>query len=200
MVAEATRRALLPRTPLLNTSVNKLLVDALAGAAWHHGSQVGQTDHRQQAMPLTPGGRETDMPPGLEENRRLVRRYFDLLNGSDLARLEEILSPDVVFFGPRAPEGIRGREAFIEFVAALRRDSPDLRFTEGEMVVEGNRVASVFTMTRTHTSEEGQAKEIVTEGMDLFHIADGRIQKINAYLDRLSMLVEMGLVSPPAQM
>jgi ketosteroid isomerase-like protein len=36
--------------------------------------------------------------------------------------------------------------------------------------------------------------------MDLFHIADGRIQRINAYLDRLSMLVEMGLVSPPAQM
>ena len=84
------------------------------------------------------------------------------MNASDLSGLEEILSPDVVFFGPRAPEGIYGREAFIEFLATLRRDSPDLRFTEGEMVVEGNRVASVFT--------------------------------------RLSMLVEMGLVSPPAQM
>ncbi len=139
------------------------------------------------------------MPPDLEENRRLVRRYFDLLSGSDLSRVGEIVSPDVVFFGPRAPEGIRGREAFIEFLVALRHDSPDLRFTEGEMVVEGNRVASVFTMTRTHTSEEGQAKVIVTEGMDLFHIADGRIQKINAYLDRLSTLVEMGLISPPAQ-
>ncbi len=139
------------------------------------------------------------MPPDLEENRRLVRRYFDLLNGSDLSRLEEILSPDVVFFGPRAPEGIRGREAFIEFVAALRRDSPDLRFAKGEMVVEGNRVASVFTMTSTHRSEEGQDKVIVTEGMDLFHIAKGRIQRINAYLDRLSSLVEMGVISPPAQ-
>jgi ketosteroid isomerase-like protein len=150
-------------------------------------------------MPLTPGGRETDMPPDLEGNRRLVRRYFDLLSGSDLSRVEEIVSPDIVFFGPRTPEGIRGREAFIEFIVALRHDSPDLRFTEGEMVVEGNRVASVFTMTRTHRSEEGHAKVIVTEGMDLFHIADGRIQQINAYFDRLSMLVEMGLVSPPAQ-
>ena len=139
------------------------------------------------------------MPPDLEENRRLVRRYFDLLSGSDLSRLEEIVSPDVVFFGPRAPEGIRGREAFIEFLVALRRDSPDLRFTEGETVAEGNRVASVFTMTRTHSSEEGHAKVIETEGMDLFHIADGRIQQINAYFDRLSMLVEMGVVSPPAQ-
>jgi ketosteroid isomerase-like protein len=139
------------------------------------------------------------MPPDLEENRRLVRRYFDLLNGNDLSGLEEIVSPEVVFFGPRAPEGIPGREAFIEFLAGLRRESPDLRFVEGEMVAEGNRVASVFTMTRTHTSEEGHAKVIATEGMDLFHIADGRIQKINAYLDRLSSLVEMGLISPPAQ-
>jgi ketosteroid isomerase-like protein len=137
------------------------------------------------------------MPSELEENRRLVRRYFDLLNGSDLSRLEEVVSPDVVFFGPRAPEGIRGREAFIEFVATLRRD---FHFTGGEMVVEGNRVASVFTMTRTHSNEEGHTKEIVTEGMDLFHITDGGIQRINAYLDRLSMLVEMGVVSPSPQM
>jgi ketosteroid isomerase-like protein len=99
-----------------------------------------------------------------------------------------------------APEGISGREAFIEFLATLRRDSPDLRFTEGEMVVEVNRVASVFTMTRTHSKEEGHTKVIATEGMDLFHIADVRIQRITAYFDRLSMLVEMELVSPPAQM
>ena len=47
--------------------------------------------------------------------------------------------------------------------------------------------------------EEGRVKVIATEGMDLFHIADGRIQQINAYLDRLSSLVEMGVISPPAQ-
>jgi hypothetical protein len=55
-------------------------------------------------------------------------------------------------------------------------------------------------MTRTHSNEEGHTKAIVTEGMDLFHIADGRIQRINAYLDRLSELVEMGVVSPPTRM
>jgi ketosteroid isomerase-like protein len=139
------------------------------------------------------------MSPDLEENRRLVRHYFDLLNRNDLSGLQEIVCPDVVFFGPRAPEGIYGREAFIEFIVALRRELPDLRFAEGEMVAEGSRVASVFTMTSTHSSKEGRAKVITTEGMDLFHIVDGRIQQINAYLDRLSSLVEMGVISPPAQ-
>jgi steroid delta-isomerase-like uncharacterized protein len=139
-----------------------------------------------------------DLDP--ETNRRLVRRYFDLLKGGDLSTAEEILSPEVAFFGPRAPEGVRGREAFIEFVVALRRESPDLRFAVGETLAEGDRVASVFTMTRTHRSAEGNAKLIVTEGMDLFHIAEGKIDRINAYFDRLSMLVEMGVVESPPQL
>jgi steroid delta-isomerase-like uncharacterized protein len=137
-----------------------------------------------------------DMDPDLEANRRLVSRYFDLMSGGDLSTAEEILSPDVVFVGPRAPEGIRGREAFIEFVVALRRDSPDLRFAEGEAVAEGDRVASVFTMTRTHRRER-EAKVIATQGMELFHVADGRIDRINAYFDRLGLLVEMGVLDPP---
>ena len=137
------------------------------------------------------------MPLDPEDNRELIRRYFDLLNASDLSGIEEILSPDVVFFGPRAPEGVRGPEAFIEFITALRRDSPDIRFAERETVVEGDRVASLFTMTRTHRTGEGHTKEIVTEGMDLFHVANGRIHRINAYFDRLGLLVEMGVLEPP---
>jgi ketosteroid isomerase-like protein len=137
------------------------------------------------------------VPPDPEEIRKLVRRYFDLLNASDLSMIEEILSSDVVFFGPRAPEGVRGPEAFVEFIAGLRRDSPDIRFAERETVVEGDRVASVFTMTRTHGTGEGQGKTIVTEGMDLFRIANGRIHQINAYFDRLGLLVEMGVLEPP---
>jgi hypothetical protein len=34
----------------------------------------------------------------------------------------------------RRSQGIRGREAFVEFVAALRRDSPDFHFAEAETV------------------------------------------------------------------
>jgi steroid delta-isomerase-like uncharacterized protein len=133
----------------------------------------------------------------LDANRRLVRRYFALLNDGDPSVAEEILSPDVAFFGPRAPDGVRGREAFVEFVANLRRDSPDLQFAEGETVAEGDRVAAAFTMTRTHRSGEGDEKVIVTEGIDLFRIADGKILRIDAYFDRLTLMVEMGLLEPP---
>jgi ketosteroid isomerase-like protein len=90
--------------------------------------------------------------------RQLVQRYFALLNGSDLSTAHEVLSDEVVFVGPRAPEGIHGRQAFKEFLLSLRHDSPDLRFEEIESLVEGSRVASVFTMTRTTTASNARRK------------------------------------------
>jgi ketosteroid isomerase-like protein len=137
------------------------------------------------------------VPPEAEENRRLVRRYFEVLNEADLSGTEEVLSQDIVFFGPRAPEGVHGLAAFRDFIAGLRRGAPDLRFAELETVVEGERVASVFTMTRSYPAGEGDTKTIVTEGMDLFRIANGKIHQISAYFDRLGLLVEMGVLEPP---
>jgi ketosteroid isomerase-like protein len=131
-----------------------------------------------------------------DANRRLVGRCFDLPNESDLSTLEEILFPVCRLLGPRAPDGVRGPEAFCKLIATLRRDAPDLRFTERETVAEGDRVASVFTMTRTHRTNEDQTKTIVTEGMDLFRIA-GKINEVNAYFDRLGLLVETGMFEPP---
>jgi steroid delta-isomerase-like uncharacterized protein len=132
-----------------------------------------------------------------EANRRLVRRYFELLNDRDLQALKEVLAPDLVFFGPRVPDGVRGVDRFVEFISGLRRDAPDLRFVERETLADGGRVASVFTMTRTHRPAAGATKTIVTEGMDLFRIVDGKIDQVNAYFDRLGLLVEMGLIEPP---
>jgi hypothetical protein len=60
--------------------------------------------------------------PDLEVNRQLVGRYFDFLNGGDPSIAQETLSPSVVFFGPRAPEGIHGREALIDFHSSVRRE------------------------------------------------------------------------------
>jgi hypothetical protein len=77
--SEVKLRGFSTRWPLPRTRVNKHSADALAGAAWHHGSEVWWDDHLRQAMRLAlAGGRQRGMPPDLQENRRLVRHYFDL--------------------------------------------------------------------------------------------------------------------------
>jgi hypothetical protein len=64
-------------------------------------------------------------------------------------------------------------------------------------VAEGNLVATRYTFRRTHRTDEGTTKVIAAEGMQLFRIGDGVIQEIHSYFDRLSLLVEMGVISPP---
>jgi len=135
----------------------------------------------------------------LDANRRLVGRYFEFLNEGDRSIAEATLSPSVVFFGPRAPEGIHGREALIDFHSSVRRDAPDIHFAEGELVAEGNLVATRYTFRRTHRTEEGATKEIAHEGMQLIRIEDGVIREIHSCFDRLSLLVEMGVIPPPPQ-
>jgi ketosteroid isomerase-like protein len=135
--------------------------------------------------------------PDLETNHRLVRRYFEFLNEDDPSIAEETLSPSVVFFGPRAPEGIHGREAVIDFHSSVHRDAPDIHFAEGELVAEEDLVATRYTFKRSHRTEEGTTKMIAAEGMQLFRIGDGRIQEIHSYFDRLNLLIEMGVISPP---
>jgi predicted ester cyclase len=92
-----------------------------------------------------------------------------------------------VFVGPAAPDGIRGRDAFREFEAAMRSASPDLRFVEHESVAEGERMATRFTMSATHAVEEYGTKLFSTDGMDLFQLRNGTIERINAYFHRLAL-------------
>jgi hypothetical protein len=64
-------------------------------------------------------------------------------------------------------------------------------------VAEGNLVATRYTFRRTHRIEGGTINVIAAEGMQLFRIGDGVIQEIHSYFDRLNLLVEMGIISPP---
>jgi steroid delta-isomerase-like uncharacterized protein len=122
-----------------------------------------------------------------EQTRSVVGRYFDFMNGGGASIAGEILSSEIVFVGPVAPDGIRGREAFIEFVATMRSASPDLRFVEHERVAEGELMATRFTMSATHAVEKHGMRLFSTDGMDLFQLRNGKIERISAYFDRLAL-------------
>ena len=126
-----------------------------------------------------------DGTPATEATREVVGRYFDFMNGADASIADAILSPDVVFVGPAAPDGISGREAFVQFVTAMRSASPDLRFAEVESVVERERMATRFTMSGTYPDTYRDGQQFSIDGMDLFHLRNGRIKQITAFFDRL---------------
>jgi steroid delta-isomerase-like uncharacterized protein len=123
--------------------------------------------------------------PNSEAIRQIVDRYFAFMNGGDPSIAEDIFLPDVVFIGPAAPDGISGRDALVQFVAMMRSASPDLHFDEVESVVEGDRMATRFTMSGTYPDTYRGGQQFSIEGMDLFHLRDGRLERIAAFFDRL---------------
>src|SRR5947209_3661199 len=80
---------------------------------------------------------------------------------------------------PDAPEGLRGRATYKAYVELHRSTFPDLRITLTDVLAEGDRVAVQWTAQGTHHVAYGSVVPtgagVIVRGMDLVHIAGGRI-------------------------
>jgi serine phosphatase RsbU (regulator of sigma subunit) len=115
-----------------------------------------------------------------EENKALVRRFFEAQVKGDLQTLDELLAPDFVDHRP-LPGGDPDRESYIQFVAERKAALSDIRFiVEEQMAAEGDRVVSRLTIRFTHDRRElvgfaptGKVYEVKAIIID--RIEDGKI-------------------------
>jgi predicted ester cyclase len=133
-----------------------------------------------------------------DAGRSLARRYFeDLFNAGELAVAEEILDPEISFFGPITPAGIHGIEAYKRFALEWYRGFPDRHFELVEEWVDGDRIASHFSITGTHLGEflgqEATGNSIDVKAMNIFRIEGGKVRTIQAFFDPLHLLHPLGL-------
>jgi steroid delta-isomerase-like uncharacterized protein len=129
-------------------------------------------------------------------NRALVHRYYeDLWNTGNLAAADEILSSTFTFYPPDAPEGLRGRATYKAYVQLHRGTLPDLRITVTDVLAEGDRVAVQWTAQGTHHGAYGSVAptgaEVIVRGMDLVHIAGGRIVALHSFFDLLTVVRQL---------
>lgn len=115
-----------------------------------------------------------------EQNKALVRRYFEsVVNRVDRAAAEQIVAPDIVFHSPYTPEPTRGRESFLAMLAAVHTAFPDFELVDHDLVAEGDRVASRWTVHGTHRGELGGApptgRKLAISGLSIYRIADDRV-------------------------
>lgn len=82
----------------------------------------------------------------IEDNKALVRRYVEeVLNQKNLAVVDELLATTFVDHDSSMPEA-KGPEGIKRLAAMVHASFPDLHFTIGEMIAEGDR--GWFTATR----------------------------------------------------
>jgi steroid delta-isomerase-like uncharacterized protein len=153
------------------------------------------------------GGLPTDAKPThlatVPEKGDLVKRYFeDVMTQGKLDLIDDLVTPDFTLTILTLPDPIRGPEGLKQFVTRLRGALPDLNFTLGEYITEGDKVVARWKNVGTHAgSFLGAAptgKSVSDHGVDIFRIANGKIAEIWIYEHDLQLMQQLEAISLPA--
>jgi steroid delta-isomerase-like uncharacterized protein len=133
-----------------------------------------------------------------DDTRELVRRYFRLLGGGPVADADSLLADDFVFCHPPLTpvEGVRGRNVFLANVLGpTRRALPDMSFAVADVVVDGDRAAARWTVAATHAATymgvAPTGRSVKVNGINIFHMANGRIAATWVARDNLGLLHQL---------
>jgi len=135
-----------------------------------------------------------------EENKVLVRRWVDAWNEGNVNAVDGLVSDAYVRHDPNSPE-VHGPEQEKQFMAMSLSAFPDLRFTIEDLAAEGDKVIARFTMSATHRGElwgiPPTGKQLTLTAMEIYRIAEGKIDEQWVILDALGMMQQLGAIPEP---
>jgi steroid delta-isomerase-like uncharacterized protein len=138
-----------------------------------------------------------------EENKALVRRYFDeVWNKNNLDVIDEVIAPDYINHGSIPGHPTATREDAKKIEAQGRTAFPDVKWEMHRLVADGDLVAYHWTAEATHMGEimglKPTGKHITMQGMVFSRIANGKIVEQWRIVDNLSMLQQLGAIPNPS--
>jgi predicted ester cyclase len=140
----------------------------------------------------------------IEENKALIRRYFDEINKLNIAVLDELVSPDYVDHNPPPFPGLAaGHEGAKQAFAMAANAFSDVYHTVEDQLAEGDLVVSRLSVVGCYTGElmdiPPNNGEVAATGIAIHRIKDGKIVEHWAQLDLLALLQGMGAIPAPDQ-
>jgi len=152
---------------------------------------------------LLPGAARAAEPASVADaNKALVRRYFDeALSTGRLEVLDELVATDFADRTPGAPEDQKGPDVIREAQKRAREIFPQIRYTIGDLIAEGDKVVARYTVqAATKETESAPSRKIEITGITIFRIAAGKIQEAWIINDQIEMFRQLGFtIEPPQQ-
>jgi steroid delta-isomerase-like uncharacterized protein len=150
---------------------------------------------------IRPGDAIAALDDPLEQNKNLVRRFFDeMWNPWNFSKADELLAPEIVFRGTLGSE-LKGRDAFRAYMRKVQAAFPDFHNAIEEISAENDRVIARTLYRGTHRGEifgvAPTGKAITYGGAAFFRIEDGRIAHGWVLGDIVSLLRQLGARSLP---
>jgi steroid delta-isomerase-like uncharacterized protein len=132
-----------------------------------------------------------------------MRRYLDVFEQGNIELLDELLAPDYVNRTPATPDLPTGPEGVKGVVSMFRSAMPDLRVAVEDMIAEGDKVATRYTLEGTHEGElfgvPPTGRRLSIKSMTVERVSDGKIREHWRVTDNLEMMQQLGVVPEPGQ-
>jgi len=137
-----------------------------------------------------------------EENKAVVRRFFEETSRGNLDVLDELMSEKYV--DHNLPPGLPpGREGQRRLIRSYLQAFPDLRFTIEELIAEGDKVV---TRGRYQGTQHGElmgipptGKQVTVALIDIVRLADGKLVEHWIEADNLGLLQQLGALLIPEE-
>ncbi len=133
----------------------------------------------------------------LEENKSVVRRYYEEVHGGAIDVLEQFVDSDCMLHGWGSERRVTLAEARQELIGQ-RTGFPDWKIEVHKLVAEGDIVASDLTITGTHLGHFRQhaptGKQVRFSGTFMDRVVNGKIVEMWHRPDFLRMLMQIGAV------
>jgi len=136
----------------------------------------------------------------LEQNKALVRRFYEAFGASEPSALKEVLAPDLQAYSQSATNP-QSREEHLQGIAMSNAAFADAHYTIEEQLAEGDRVATRVIFRATHSRGDFMGlsptgKQIAISGISIERIKDGRIVERRVSYDQMELMQQLGLVPP----
>jgi steroid delta-isomerase-like uncharacterized protein len=116
--------------------------------------------------------------------------------------VDELFDASIAFYDPAIPGGqALGLDQVRNFFTTFFSAFPDVNFVQDDFFSEGDSVAIRFTWTATHKATflgiDALEHHVTVPGIDIFHIANGKIVEVRVAFDRLELIEQLSGISHP---
>ena len=136
-----------------------------------------------------------------EDSKAVARRYWKESEDGGIVG-DDVLAPNYRFYFPGNPSPL-DRQGHHDFSIMFYKAFPDARFTVEDMIAEGDKVVSRYTIRGTNLGPflgiPPTGKQTTIGGITIFRVAGGQIVEQWSQVDILGRLQQLGVVPRPGQ-